>query len=163
MGPLQVIPDGLLGFFDLKTFGRAPSELSEVVSPSLELRDWYFQSRAEWYTNGSISVTSNGFYAAVTVPATEWWFVHHAATETVPFTTVHDYQVCIAWYDRNPSQLFLGELSKGSSSSAQLIPPMSRERNMWLPPGATLGFKFAGDSVGPFSTLFSCRFTRLSS
>lgn len=162
MGPLQVIPEGLLGFFDLKTFGRAPSELSEVVAPSVELRDWYFQSRAEWITNTQ-NVTGNGFYAAATVPATEWWYVHHAATETVPFTTAHEYQVAIAWYDRGASQLYLGPPERGNSSSASLIAPTATDRNLWLPPGSTLGYKFQGDGIGPFSTAFSARYTRLFS
>lgn len=45
MGPIQVIPPGLMGLLQLKQEGRLPSQLAETVAPVLELRDWYLTAR----------------------------------------------------------------------------------------------------------------------
>lgn len=45
LAPIQVIPPGLMGLLQLKQSGRLPADLSGVVQPSLEMRDWFFQGR----------------------------------------------------------------------------------------------------------------------
>lgn len=86
--PIQVIPAGLLGFFNLKNNGQNPVELLEVVQPQLDMRDWYFQSAAEDLPIASIALPngSPGFNAFTTnpllVPSDEWWYVLELTVRT---------------------------------------------------------------------------------
>lgn len=45
LGPIQVIPPGLMGLLQLKQQGRLPTDLADSVQPVLEMRDWYFTGR----------------------------------------------------------------------------------------------------------------------
>jgi hypothetical protein len=45
IGPIQIIPPGLLGLLQLKQLGRLPDKLSDLVAPVVELRDWYLTAR----------------------------------------------------------------------------------------------------------------------
>lgn len=85
-GPVQVIPPGLLSFFQLKTMGRNPSDLVESIQPNLDMRDWYFASKREQSTldvagatlalgfNNNATVDADGGF---NVPADQWWFIEH--------------------------------------------------------------------------------------
>lgn len=45
MGPIQLIPPGLMGLLQLKQTGRLPGTLNDIVSGVLELREWYMMAR----------------------------------------------------------------------------------------------------------------------
>lgn len=94
MGPIQVIPPGLLGFLQLKSSGRNPTQISEELRGVLDLTSWYYQARVIEFTlspdipgagtmNRAISVASGrgfktwngGTATSCTVPQTEWWWI----------------------------------------------------------------------------------------
>ena len=84
-GPIQLIPPGLLGMFQLKT-GRNPRDLIESVQPTLEMRDWYFLVNQRPF-NGSLPSSLNvttgmtgfqilaGAGGQIVVPEREVWWV----------------------------------------------------------------------------------------
>jgi len=45
LGPIQLIPPGLMGLMQLKQAGRLPTWLSETVAPVVDLSDWYKAAR----------------------------------------------------------------------------------------------------------------------
>ena len=57
MGPMQKIPQGLIGFLQLKTVGQNPSALADAVSPTWDLRDLYLETEAQYL---DLSSTLNG-------------------------------------------------------------------------------------------------------
>ena len=92
--PLNIQPNGLLGFFDIKNGGRYPHQLGDTLQPQLELLRWYvaansievgttpgpaFQLLAsQGTTSHQITATapfnlSDG--TQVMVPQTEFWFI----------------------------------------------------------------------------------------
>lgn len=94
LGPIQVVPPGLMGILQLKQTGTLPGWLAQSVQPIIELRDWYFQARRvdEQTLFGSLPVTSPnlatgsiGIKSFVTlvgnnpcqVPQNQTWFVEN--------------------------------------------------------------------------------------
>jgi len=77
--PIQVVPRGLLGFFQLKNAGENPVELGSMLSPTIESRDWYFSSRAEPLIGGSSilvpNASTNLVLSGSSVPANEHWWI----------------------------------------------------------------------------------------
>lgn len=70
--PLHKLPDGLLGAYNLKTTGQAPSEFGDTVAPVTDLTDFYLRDLlANSVTAGS--VTAAGDTTSVTVPAGVMW------------------------------------------------------------------------------------------
>lgn len=90
LGPVQIIPQGLMGLLQLKQTGLMPGWLAQSIQPTIDLRDWYFQSRrVDEFTlfNGNVltspSVTARGVYAfsvpagLAQVPGNQLWYVEH--------------------------------------------------------------------------------------
>lgn len=92
MGPIQIIPPGLMGLLQLKQEGRLPGTLSETVVPVIEMRDWYLTARrvdtvglfgAALQTAAALVTGNNGVRqltigatgAPAQVPTGQIWFV----------------------------------------------------------------------------------------
>jgi hypothetical protein len=88
IGPIQLVPPGLMGLLQLKSTGRLPGELSGAVRPSLELFTWYMASRvvdipalpgSAGQPSVAIPTATQGFNAFTTnpliVPNGQWWWV----------------------------------------------------------------------------------------
>lgn len=75
--PIQIIPEGLLGMFQIKNAGKNPQELFETIQPSLEMLDWYMSSYAELQKGIQFAPSATGVaFFGIEVPPTEFWFVH---------------------------------------------------------------------------------------
>jgi len=85
-GPIQVQPNGLLGFLQLKNRGANPSQLEDGVQPIIDLGEWYRQTNIETITNRTTGNLARGLNAAtvpIEVPANQWWYVTHAGARSV--------------------------------------------------------------------------------
>jgi hypothetical protein len=96
-GPIQVIPQGLLGLLNLKQTGKNPDQLLEQVQPTFDLTGMYEQrliqtelglfggsaTTAALVTGnkGSNAITVGG--VQVQVPLNEMWWVEQCALATV--------------------------------------------------------------------------------
>jgi len=77
-GPIQTLPQGLLGLLDLKNSGSNPPQLGEVVTPQLDLLEQYVIGRLEQVTDPAAVAAAVGPVAsALVVPQTELWFVRN--------------------------------------------------------------------------------------
>jgi len=153
-GPLQVLPQGLLGFFNLKSMGANPAYMPDLVQPTLDLFEWYMETNSILISGMTNTATAVGFTgwavptAGVTVPQSEWWWVskYSIHSEVIagasgdltfrcayanPTVPVIDY-----WPIGEPSLRFdpaaaIAAVDKQKICSAE---------NFWLPPGSGLGF-----------------------
>ena len=74
--PLQLLPQGLLGFLQLKNGGQAPQFLLEGLQPSLELQPWYVESNAEILSANAVAVAGAGITTSgIVVPQDEYWWL----------------------------------------------------------------------------------------
>lgn len=168
--PIQLVPPGLLGLFQLKDNGRGIQSLPDVLQGVLELRDWYFQSRAE-ISQGTHGITvaagTRGWTSfspgIIEVPPREWWWVHTytiitadiAAGDTVTFLPMY-----IPQATGSLRFLALGPANKNMGGTANR--PVVLAQNFFLPPGSILGFWIEQHgAVGNTSFTGHLRFTRL--
>lgn len=98
---LSVVPRGLLQFLGIQSGGRNPQSLSELLSPTIDLRDHYFNTNAQ-ITSTSVAAANGAANFALPnawnpldllvggqaqVPAGEWWVVTEANVRGALFTT----------------------------------------------------------------------------
>jgi hypothetical protein len=85
---LQLLPSGLLGFFQLKNGGQYPQSLNPQLQPTLELLDWYTEigtlgtSEVVGDTIAAVAVGANN--SALVVPNLQAWFVHELCCSSTP-------------------------------------------------------------------------------
>lgn len=87
--PIQVIPPGLLGFFQLKNTGRNPDTMPGALDLSFDVRDWYFEARLEDAgAQGTVAKATgqSGMFGFTTnpiiVPQDEAWWVRSYTVDT---------------------------------------------------------------------------------
>lgn len=93
LGPIQLIPPGLMGLLQLKQTGELPGDLARVVAGVIELRDWYLTARrvdnVQLYggvaqtlaiATGAIGATA----ITTAVPQTQLWWVEQYTVVVTP-------------------------------------------------------------------------------
>lgn len=153
IGPIQVIPPGLLGLFQLKGHGENPRELATLVNPILEMRDWYFQAQAlDWpqARNGGVVPTANiaaggvGFVAfstPMTVPQDEIWYVHHLTIAVGNLAATDVFTGVATMRSVTGNDFFPGTYQGGQGFGGGANPrrTFATASGFWAPPGATCG------------------------
>lgn len=168
-GPIQQIPQGLLGFLQLKNRGQNPSELPDVLSPGFELSNWYLETGAEIVVQDAPVAVAVGTINLITVPNDQWWLVHDFfvnvgldAGSTVFGCPVYRHgQAAVA---ATPMPLAEPRLFQFAVEGALALAPSTIVLPMFLPPGARLGFRATATSgaIAALSTA-AARITRLRS
>lgn len=153
LGPMQVIPPGLMGFLQLKQTGRLPGDLSGTVEPIIELRDWYFQARmidvfsqfptfpsTVTITTGSIGYKPFTVPYTWQVPASEIWYVDTYTVAIGPVASGDSVSFACAWKNGPSGTAFESTYDIGNEvnnvADATARFPAAFARNFWLPPGA---------------------------
>ena len=147
-GPVQQIAHGLLGFFQLKSQGN-PTVISDMLSCSLDLKDWYLKTAADVaavQSTVSLANNSTGFFGFTTqplvVPQNEIWYVHRYSlvagmpliTDTIQFRPAARYTTA--------SQDFIlggGSDIAGYAGTKGNLAACGLATEFWLNPGYTLG------------------------
>lgn len=89
--PIQTIPQGLLGFLQLKNAGKNPSELNSLLQSTMDLRDWLWQTApTEAVAGTAAAIGASGFTSYITIPQQEWWVVYEV-TATINQTLATDW------------------------------------------------------------------------
>jgi len=175
-GPIQAIPAGLLGFFNLKNVGRNPAVMPDTVQPTLELRDWYFESLAVFDLephsitfNPALGVTGFNPYTLATVnmsvPENEFWWVEQLSLRAILGAATDKLSFAPAYRARplgtqdivlgQPSEYFVGDGTGGAYAAVTAS-------GFFLPAGAQLGIwiqKIA--SAGTITVDSTLRYTPL--
>jgi len=170
IGPVQVIPPGLLGFLQLKGLGENPSALLQEYQPSIEVRDWLMAARYE-VAIGNTSSGANGFQGAgnlIVVPQNECWFVHfygvrgQLAVAGNDMTEITPVMILDVLAGNNP--IALAESHTCNRAAAGVVwASWVVARSFFAPPGAVLSAQFTNVTAGPANAIAAtCLFTRLS-
>lgn len=155
LGPVQIIPPGLLGFLQLKNMGKNPQLIPDSYQPTIEMRDWLFLARYEEVSvtiTGGISVGYTefnggdiGVYSGV-VPDNEAWWLVGITARTRPMIATESCQMEIAWSQKNGALSSQRPISIGPTSPRVVgQAPLNQTRaicsagQLFLPPGAWLG------------------------
>ena len=102
--PLNLVPWGLLDFFGIKNGGRFPQTLPESLAPTMELFDWYLQTKAQLYatvgtavaasagasTKNDVTTVTGGLTISngqIVVPDNEWWVLARGNIAATPSAT----------------------------------------------------------------------------
>lgn len=88
LGPVNLIPPGLLGVLNLKQMGSNPSTLVQSYQPVIDTLRWLLNGNREGLTDtANLGAGAGGRlvqFTNITVPQNEWWYVHNASfTATV--------------------------------------------------------------------------------
>lgn len=167
-GPLQVIPRGFLGFFQLKNGGVNPTEMPDSLQCVLEMRDWYFNANAETFDVGSVAVaggtTGNvAWTSPVIVPNDEFWWVTEYNARTAALLAADTSEFCMCYVA--PVGAAQGIYQLGGMSTVKTGPnarAYAFARGFWLPPGAELQLLIASNaSAGNITYAGSLRAVRL--
>lgn len=173
-GPVQLIPPGLLGFLQLKSLGRNPSQLVESYSPTIEMLDWIMESQPleaasdlgarPLYVAAAAGPTIGQPVPAMSVPQDEIWRVLQFTIEVslvagesssfAPcfFTSVAG--VTIPYLVGPPTDLYAGT-AIGVRNVAYAPAPF------WAPPGCQLGVYIRQSiQAGVLNYVHSARYVR---
>jgi len=153
--PIQAIPQGLLGFLQLKNMGKNPSEISDLLQPVMDLREWYLQTaQRNFIGNGgaapSAALPNNtvgfiGWLATVpniTVPPNEWWYCPYYTALSATLVAGETIQFGVGF--RNPDagftyQTLIGDPCDPVTGANKRA--FAFARDFWVPPGSQLGIQ----------------------
>ena len=150
--PIQIIPPGFLGFFNLKNEGKNPDELPSLLTPTIELRKWYLNATAQKMsaTDATRSFANNldGFAIpsanVITVPDGEWWYVHNLLGYAVlPAAANEAVQFGMCWVEPNnflDYEVFPPSSPLLTSSATVTRRFFSIAADFWAPPGSVFGW-----------------------
>ena len=159
-GPIQVIPPGLLGFFELKTSGRNPDQLLSGYQPALEMFDWLMEASAiDWnkvfgaggVAGRTVAAGNLGYNAytspsGIVVPATEaWWVISYTIVSSVVTLGTSSMQIVPAFSRQSPAVAFRDLYAVGAPSAVVVGGGVGRvcsaqATGFFVPPGSDLGF-----------------------
>lgn len=81
---LHKLPDGLLGALNLKTTGQNPNQLSDAISGTLDLIDWYLRDFLTMPAPVGGNMTNPGDGIVLTVPGGVMWRVLSIGIAIIP-------------------------------------------------------------------------------
>lgn len=170
-GPIQLIPPGFLGFMQLKSGGKLPRDLAEVVSPTFDMLLWYMQTNAENLVDTALTIGDSTAFeqiGAFTVPQREWWFVHSFTTRVVAIVEATEYLAMAPGYVLEDAGGTPRVYMQGPWNWPEPVSPlvtsasMCSAHNFFAPPEAIFGVQVASEApVGGFPAQSTIRFTRL--
>jgi len=150
IGPIQVLPAGLLGLLQLKSpAGKNPQVMEGNVQPVFDLERYYLNQASEVVSDASVTETTTAGFRFFTtnplvVPADQWWFVHnytvYPTADLVAGDSVRNFSVGVRWRTVAPMQWArLGNDVVAGNTTGDALAAFAE--NFWLPPGSELGFQ----------------------
>lgn len=156
VGPVQVVPPGLLNLLQLKVGGYAPDALAQTIQPVFDIEAYWMRATRkrilEAYTvtlpTAQYSVTQPLVNAALqTLGPTEraWWFVQEVGVMVASNATGIGWNLRLGWEENGGPfggvQAFqVGECFRTFGAGVvalERIPMFAR--GFWMPPGSRFG------------------------
>src|SRR5262245_13062003 len=168
--PLNLVPWALLDFFGIKNGGRFPQYLGDVLSPCLEMFDWYLQTKGQLYSTVGTVVSANAGASSknditsvtggltitngqLDVPNNEWWILKRANIAITPSATFAGIinagmdliQVGREQIFQQGRQTFVA-----AANTRQVVTPYLGP--LWIAPGTQINFNYDVElSAGTFT------------
>ena len=159
--PLQVRPEGLLGFFDIKR-GNAPRLLSIDLAAQLDLTDWYLYTNAIGVPSPAASaIAAVGFqsFGHLVVPPNEFWYVEEFGLLSSKLGAGQALQFQCGVIGAQAEVTPVGQPSNLGTVGDRCNAFMDRPR--WVPPSGGLVLLCTRVTAGPVNVDAHARFTRL--
>lgn len=169
-GPIQIIPPGLLGYFQLKNRGRNPTDMPETLFPMMDLLEWYLHANGEQLATLSFSIPATGSdsqpFAGLggIVPNGEWWYVHYMCAFSAPLLaadTVEKLQCAVIVSDPSPQTILLGQASNQTMTGANKRQWAGGQMGAFIGPGAALGIFYSAITATNITITGNARISRL--
>lgn len=144
-GPLQVLPGGLLGLFQIKNAGKYPDTIGSAVQPTIDLTRWYMNYNAQEHALGQVALADNavGFTGfspnTITVPEREAWYVVNYSVHTDTMVAAEVSQFSLAWRIPLVGTNRFHLLERTFSTSGPDTINALGVSDFFLPPGSELG------------------------
>lgn len=167
--PIQAVPAGLLGFFQLKNNGQNPAEFPDVLQPNIDLLEWYLQSYQELASQQNLLTYAPGSSSQLfplVVPSDQWWWLSEVSLQ-IPLllsgSGTPDY-VKAALFVQFGGNAFrqlcdIQEFSATATEDAFAWMRLQKDR-MLIPPGSQFGILYERASFGaPPNSVLSITYT----
>lgn len=168
VGPVQVLPPGLINLLQLKVGGFSPDALRQDIQPTIDMEAWWLRATKRNLPGTWALDSAAGVYNALRipemggvqlqVPARQWWYVHRctfmavsaaAATATVAFGIGEPGGT--RGPANNVSEFAIGDAL--ASATAGVLYPFT-VRDIWVPPGSYMGLFVGTVAVGGTLTTY---------
>jgi len=141
-GPIQTIPQGLLGLLQLKQTGRNPSELTDTVQSIVDLMPLWLKRNTSDITSQSITRATNGtgfvsYTTPIIVPPGFTWFVENYTLSCV-ISAADSGSFVPALKSPNGLSYSLTESAYIDVVTAQNRVGLIAAKNFWVGPGEEL-------------------------
>lgn len=158
VGPIQVLPPGLINLLQLKVAGYSPDAMRQDVQPTIDLEAWWLRAKADntrlryrQFVTGA-PTTIGGFFAVLSPglanlgPGSQaWWYVHNMTMDFSSNGVVTDLNAGISI--RGGSQPSLGAADQTWSLPGRFIPGLTAAvprqidsvSGFWMPPNSIVG------------------------
>jgi len=141
-GPVQVNPAGFLSLLDLKDRGKFPGEVTDTVSPVMDLAEYWLRTKQEPILAGAVVPVSgtSDFLQLFQVPDNEWWYVHYLLGGILTDTSG-----VIGWLQLQTnvsggggSAVYSWPVQEQLAALPASTPMWLSARDFWMPPGSDI-------------------------
>lgn len=155
---IQVLPQGLLGFLQLKNGGQYPQTLgSDKLQACLELFDWYTQTNIEYVEQAGLALAVGANTTTVGPPTSQVWYVHDISVASQPGAGAQvDLSAAVQFFP-SPSNAF--QVGQYVNATANQNIRAKSDRSFFLLPGGLLAVMVRSITLAPTATVFA-RITR---
>lgn len=143
---LNKLPQGLLGFFDIKNGGRYPQSLAQQLQGTADLLAWYANTNRVYFRTG-LNIAVLGQTTFFTVPDGEYWYVLHASFVTSVLGAGQTLEGVISFTDAAGIRNILLSENPGARTAGAVY--QTQARDFWGGPGDTIGFYATQLAAGP--------------
>lgn len=136
--PGTAFPRGLVGLLELRGEGRAPYELGDLITPTIDLQEFYRVGRREQVSAGTaaLAVGANLFAPTIQVPSNEVWVLEDFTCQIVLGAGTAVDAASAGQYNQGGITQPFGPNVAGAGPG-EVRTRIDRVR--WLSPGSTLG------------------------
>ena len=144
MGAINRVPSGLLSLLDGQNLGDNPSELAQVIQPTLDLFHFFTASKGlslELAQEVFVAATA-GFKAVLQVPMGELWIVEAFQSSIQAVAPGNSYWAPALAVASNPAAAVIPLFSGGGVTAPTQMPYVKQAtlpNELFLPPGTQLG------------------------
>jgi len=177
VGPVQVLPPGLINLLQLKVGGYVPDALRQDIQPTIDLEAWWLRAARKVlpgaYTNGvaaaavddQVGIFTTGL-VSIRPGDKAWWYVHRASVLGLAnggAVTVQ--QLCVRTPGgtsafANDALLMYGDFLPTQANGTYHLHTAG---GFWMPPGSSLGMYVGTIAAGTLElVLLGFEYTELA-